>query len=1037
MKKTKLTPKFLFILLSILFMSNKINAQCEPPTNPSVTEIGDTYATFNFTYGNSTTSSDIAIVSEGEAPGSVFTSYISGDAIIQGSLTAGTTYDYYVRSNCYTIGEKSEWVGPITFTTLGGDTASCLPPTGLNFTDITSSGVTLNWTITSSDNVDYAVVANGAEITLNDIVYGFGSSEAVSSLTPNTTYDVYLRTFCGNEVSEWTGVQSFTTLESTCPAPSDIVVTEITETSAKITWTKAVGDDVSFSQYLIKETSLGLPANDVFNAVISLGGTTEEIVQNSLQAATEYSVYVKTYCTDGENSEYAEIVTFTTLGGETTDCELPSDLSVADITETTGTLTWDTNGNTSEFFVYQSTDAAPTEDSFGTWVLLLGGDIATENLTDLLPGTEYTVYIRSICDDVKSEFVEYTFTTLGGETTDCELPSDLSVADITETTGTLTWNTNGNTSEFFVYQSIEAAPTEDSFGTWVLLLGGDIATENLTDLLPGTEYTVYIRSICDDVKSEFVEYTFTTLEEETADCDAADLPYVFGFPNANTDCWELNANDASTDTWATVTFASNISDGDGGSIKYQNDTDTQANAWVYSRGVNLVAGQTIEVKFDYKTKTNPEKLRVTIGTEKAESNQEQNVIWDNNGGTELTNTEFEEGVGTFTVVESGVYYVGLNCYSGADSWRLFVDNIRITEVEQTLECNVPTNVMISNITETTATVTWTTGGADSWEVIVVASTEAMPDSGDVVSEATYNATGLTENTAYNVYVRDLCDTDVVSEWTAVETFTTLMECNVPTNVIISDITETTATVTWTTGGADSWEVIVVASTEAMPDSGDVVSEATYNATELTENTAYNVYVRDLCDTDVVSEWTAVETFTTLMECNIPTNVMISDITETTATVTWTTGGADSWEVIVVASTEAMPDSGDVVSEATYNATGLMENTAYNVYVRDLCDTDVVSEWTAVETFTTASIGIEEDFINNFKMYPNPVSNTFTISFNHVIDNVEIYNAIGQLVFEQNVNAKSINLNVENFETGAYTLKVQTQNKVFTQRLLKK
>ena len=58
----------------------------------------------------------------------------------------------------------------------------------------------------------------------------------LQGLTPETTYNVYVRSNCsGNEQSGWVGPISFTTLES-CPAPTNLTATA-TEHEATVTWT--------------------------------------------------------------------------------------------------------------------------------------------------------------------------------------------------------------------------------------------------------------------------------------------------------------------------------------------------------------------------------------------------------------------------------------------------------------------------------------------------------------------------------------------------------------------------------------------------------------------------------------------------------------------------------------------------------------------------------------------------------------------------------------------------------------------------------
>jgi hypothetical protein len=89
---------------------------------------------------------------------------------------------------------------------------SCLDPTDLAVADITTTTASVSWTADSSQTAwEYQVVAGGA----TPAETGEATSDnplALTGLTSNTTYDVYVRANCGTDgTSEW-GMVSFTTL---------------------------------------------------------------------------------------------------------------------------------------------------------------------------------------------------------------------------------------------------------------------------------------------------------------------------------------------------------------------------------------------------------------------------------------------------------------------------------------------------------------------------------------------------------------------------------------------------------------------------------------------------------------------------------------------------------------------------------------------------------------------------------------------------------------------------------------------------------
>lgn len=79
-------------------------------------------------------------------------------------------------------------------------------------------------------------------------------------------------------------------------------------------------------------------------------------------------------------------------------------------------------------------------------------------------------------------------------------------------------------------------------------------------------------------------------------------------------------------------------------------------------------------------------------------------------------------------------------------------------------------------------------------------------------------------------------------------------------------------------------------------------------------------------------------------------------------------------------------------------------------------------------------------INLFEVYPNPASNSCTISFNKLYSKVkiEIYNTLGTVVKELNISdSKSIQLSLNELPNNIYVIKISTNNSISTKRLIKR
>jgi len=71
-------------------------------------------------------------------------------------------------------------------------------------------------------------------------------------------------------------------------------------------------------------------------------------------------------------------------------------------------------------------------------------------------------------------------------------------------------------------------------------------------------------------------------------------------------------------------------------------------------------------------------------------------------------------------------------------------------------------------------------------------------------------------------------------------------------------------------------------------------------------------------------------------------------------------------------------------------------------------------------------------VNAVSIHPNPTSNSFTIGMDN-LESIEIFNLLGQIMqTAENTNT----VNIENLETGTYLVKVKSQNKIYTAKLVK-
>ena len=347
---------------------------------------------------------------------------------------------------------------------LAGETSPCVQPTALLIEEnnITENSAILSWSSNGSEcGWEVRVGENG---TIENSTIPFYN---ITGLDDNTTYTVYVRSVCNaTNRSEWDSIQ-FTTLQVIpCEAPTNLVASNVTATTAEITWNGAV---------------------DTYELRINAGSietlTTTSKTLTNLNPSASYTVDVRAVCEE-RTSDWVS-VSFITLEATTEPCDAPTALSANNITETSAEITWNGTATTYEF-------------------KLNGGEAetlttTTKSLTGLTANTAYTVEVRAICEDQTSDWVTTNFTTLEEVVTPqpCDAPTNLSASNITETSAEITWNGTATTYEF----KLNGGEAETLTTT----------TKTLTGLTENTAYTVEVRSICEDQTSDWVTTNFTTI----------------------------------------------------------------------------------------------------------------------------------------------------------------------------------------------------------------------------------------------------------------------------------------------------------------------------------------------------------------------------------------------------------------------------------------------------------------------------------------------------------------------------------------------
>ena len=328
---------------------------------------------------------------------------------------------------------------------------------------------------------------------------------------------------------------------------------------------------------------------------------------------------------------------------------------------------------------------------------------------------------------------------------------------------------------------------------------------------------------------------------------------------------------------------------------------------------------------------------------------------------------------------------------------------------------------------------------------------------DVPLDAVLGATTMIIIKEYGEYPLDPCMLyyyGQAEEYTI--NVTTASNCDAVTNVTVTDIDETTATVDWTASatatGGYTVEVYEAGAdiTTATPVFTVTVAAGivTADVSGLTEGTDYDVYVISDCETEGEAT-SSVVTFTTEsvpVLCDAVTNVTVTDIDETTATVDWTASatatGGYTVEVYEAGAdiTTATPVFTVTVAAGivTADVSGLTEGTDYDVYVISDCETEGEAT-SSVVTFTTESddVGINKLDMTNVAVYPNPTTSSLNIVAPATLENVELFTVLGNRVVNLLPKTSNVTMDISTLPAGVYILKVYTEDAMGTIRIVKK
>ena len=298
-----------------------VTCSAVPNSSVTVSNISTSSADLSWLAGGTETSWQVQYDTAGFVPGTGNFAVTTTTVYNLTGLTAGTTYDCYVRGIC-AVGDTSVWTAFPSFSTPGDCSSSGSYTYGNNedasnatnfIANTPGDWITLTFTAGISETGwDYWYVTDSLNGQGNVIATGDGDITLVNGgVFESTTGLISFYIDSDGSVTGSTFVYSAScSAPPACSAPSAFTATNVTTTSADLGWT-AGNTATSFN---LEYGSTGFTMGS--GTYIS-GGTNPYSISGLMQGTT-YDVYVQAVCSTGDSSTWAGPFSFTTSCGVNT-----------------------------------------------------------------------------------------------------------------------------------------------------------------------------------------------------------------------------------------------------------------------------------------------------------------------------------------------------------------------------------------------------------------------------------------------------------------------------------------------------------------------------------------------------------------------------------------------------------------------------------------------------------------------------------------------------------------------------------------------
>ncbi|XP_015448836.1 tenascin isoform X8 [Pteropus alecto] len=357
-------------------------------------------------------------------------------------------------------------------------------PSQIEVKDVTDTTALVTWSkpLAEIDSIElaYGIKDVPGDRTTIDLTHD-ENQYSIGNLKPDTEYEVSLISRRG-DMSSNPAKETFTT---GLDAPRNLRRISQTDNSITLEWRNG---KAAIDNYRIKYAPISGGDHAEVEVPKSQQATTKTTL-TGLKPGTEYGIGVSAVKEDKESNP-------ATINAAT-DMDAPKDLRVSETTETSLTLLW--KSPLAKFDHYRLNYSLPAGQPVE---MQLPRDTTSTVLRGLNPGQEYAILLRAEKGRHKSKPARVKASTAG----EPEI-GNLNVSDITRESFNLSWTATNGTFETF---TIEIIDSNRFLETMKYEISGAERTAHISGLRPGNDFIVYLSGLAPNIRTKTIHATVTT-----------------------------------------------------------------------------------------------------------------------------------------------------------------------------------------------------------------------------------------------------------------------------------------------------------------------------------------------------------------------------------------------------------------------------------------------------------------------------------------------------------------------------------------------